>query len=95
MIFFLILDLEFHHKFQIPFFLFPPQNSAKSSSFPVPAVPEKSGAKKGKGKACVNIPKSFNPLDQTCIHPESYHVAQRYSTHKYIICYKYTYRLYV
>uniref|UniRef100_A0A8C9YTR2 S1 RNA-binding domain-containing protein 1 n=1 Tax=Sander lucioperca TaxID=283035 RepID=A0A8C9YTR2_SANLU len=35
-------------------------------------------AKKGKGKTCVNIPTSFNPLDQTCIHPESYHVAQRF-----------------
>lgn len=47
-------------------------------------MPEKSAVKKGKGKACVNIPASFNPLDQTCIHPESYHVAQRYSTHKHI-----------
>uniref|UniRef100_A0A8C9YUU4 S1 RNA binding domain 1 n=1 Tax=Sander lucioperca TaxID=283035 RepID=A0A8C9YUU4_SANLU len=35
-------------------------------------------SKKGKGKTCVNIPTSFNPLDQTCIHPESYHVAQRF-----------------
>uniref|UniRef100_A0A3Q3WLH9 YqgF/RNase H-like domain-containing protein n=1 Tax=Mola mola TaxID=94237 RepID=A0A3Q3WLH9_MOLML len=43
---------------------------------------------KGKGKTCVNIPTSFNPLDQTCIHPESYHVAQRYSTQKNCI-YKY------
>uniref|UniRef100_A0A7N8XF12 S1 RNA binding domain 1 n=1 Tax=Mastacembelus armatus TaxID=205130 RepID=A0A7N8XF12_9TELE len=33
---------------------------------------------KGKGKTCVNVPASFNPLDQTCIHPESYHVAQRF-----------------
>uniref|UniRef100_A0A7N6ACC1 S1 RNA-binding domain-containing protein 1 n=1 Tax=Anabas testudineus TaxID=64144 RepID=A0A7N6ACC1_ANATE len=38
----------------------------------------KSAVKKGKGKTCVNIPASFNPLDQTCIHPESYHVAQRF-----------------
>uniref|UniRef100_A0A665X217 S1 RNA binding domain 1 n=1 Tax=Echeneis naucrates TaxID=173247 RepID=A0A665X217_ECHNA len=44
----------------------------------------KSMAKKGKGKTCVSIPTSFNPLDQTCIHPESYHVAQRYSTHKHM-----------
>uniref|UniRef100_A0A8C9YXV5 S1 RNA binding domain 1 n=1 Tax=Sander lucioperca TaxID=283035 RepID=A0A8C9YXV5_SANLU len=48
---------------------------AKSSPHP---VPEKPTAKKGKGKTCVNIPTSFNPLDQTCIHPESYHVAQRF-----------------
>uniref|UniRef100_A0A4W6F7J4 S1 RNA binding domain 1 n=1 Tax=Lates calcarifer TaxID=8187 RepID=A0A4W6F7J4_LATCA len=38
----------------------------------------KPAAKKGKGKTCVNIPTSFNPLDQTCIHPESYDVAQRF-----------------
>uniref|UniRef100_A0A8C9YUP0 S1 RNA binding domain 1 n=1 Tax=Sander lucioperca TaxID=283035 RepID=A0A8C9YUP0_SANLU len=50
-------------------------HSAKSSPHP---VPEKPTAKKGKGKTCVNIPTSFNPLDQTCIHPESYHVAQRF-----------------
>ncbi|XP_068575021.1 S1 RNA-binding domain-containing protein 1 [Cebidichthys violaceus] len=49
-------------------------HSAKSSPHP---VPEKPAAKKGKGKA-TNIPTSFNPLDQTCIHPESYHVAQRF-----------------
>uniref|UniRef100_A0A8D3DVE6 S1 RNA binding domain 1 n=1 Tax=Scophthalmus maximus TaxID=52904 RepID=A0A8D3DVE6_SCOMX len=42
------------------------------------SVPEKPAAKKGKGKTCVNKPTSFNPLDQTCIHPESYHVAQRF-----------------
>uniref|UniRef100_A0A7N6FB95 S1 RNA-binding domain-containing protein 1 n=1 Tax=Anabas testudineus TaxID=64144 RepID=A0A7N6FB95_ANATE len=52
--------------------------SAASSPYPVPSVPEKSAVKKGKGKTCVNIPASFNPLDQTCIHPESYHVAQRF-----------------
>ncbi|XP_045926143.1 S1 RNA-binding domain-containing protein 1 isoform X3 [Micropterus dolomieu] len=55
-----------------------PQTSAKSSPHPAPAVPEKATAKKGKGKTCVNIPTSFNPLDQTCIHPESYHVAERF-----------------
>ncbi|XP_075931908.1 S1 RNA-binding domain-containing protein 1 [Anarhichas minor] len=49
-------------------------HSAKSSP---PPVPEKPAAKKGKGKT-TNIPTSFNPLDQTCIHPESYHVAQRF-----------------
>uniref|UniRef100_A0A3Q1I2I3 S1 motif domain-containing protein n=1 Tax=Anabas testudineus TaxID=64144 RepID=A0A3Q1I2I3_ANATE len=54
-----------------------PQTAA-SSPYPVPSVPEKSAVKKGKGKTCVNIPASFNPLDQTCIHPESYHVAQRF-----------------
>ncbi|KAI4812753.1 hypothetical protein KUCAC02_024121, partial [Chaenocephalus aceratus] len=50
-------------------------HSAKSSPHP---VPEKPAAKKSKGKTCVNIPTSFNPLDQTCIHPESYHVAERF-----------------
>ncbi|XP_049927595.1 S1 RNA-binding domain-containing protein 1 [Epinephelus moara] len=50
-------------------------HSAKSSPHP---APEKPTAKKSKGKAGVNIPTSFNPLDQTCIHPESYHIAQRF-----------------
>ncbi|XP_067466647.1 S1 RNA-binding domain-containing protein 1 isoform X2 [Thunnus thynnus] len=53
-------------------------HSDKSTPHLAPAVSEKPAAKKGKGKACVNIPTSFNPLDQTCIHPESYHVAQRF-----------------
>ncbi|XP_044069334.1 S1 RNA-binding domain-containing protein 1 [Siniperca chuatsi] len=56
----------------------PQTSGAKSTPHSVPAVPEKPAAKKGKGKTCVNIPTSFNPLDQTCIHPESYHVAQRF-----------------
>uniref|UniRef100_A0A8C5H6S3 S1 motif domain-containing protein n=1 Tax=Gouania willdenowi TaxID=441366 RepID=A0A8C5H6S3_GOUWI len=44
-----------------------------------PAAPEeKPVAKKGKGKSTANVPPSFNPLDQTCIHPESYHVAQKF-----------------
>ncbi|XP_056148025.1 S1 RNA-binding domain-containing protein 1 [Lampris incognitus] len=47
-------------------------HSARSS------VPQKPVVQKGKGKASVNIPTSPNPLDQTCIHPESYHVAQRF-----------------
>uniref|UniRef100_I3IX55 S1 RNA binding domain 1 n=1 Tax=Oreochromis niloticus TaxID=8128 RepID=I3IX55_ORENI len=51
--------------------------------YTAPEVPEKPAAKKGKGKTGVNVSTSFNPLDQTCIHPESYHVAQRYSTHKH------------
>lgn len=59
-------------------FLFFFLNSAISS---LPQVPENPAAKKGKGKACVRVSTSFNPLDQTCIHPESYHVAQRYRTH--------------
>lgn len=46
-------------------------------------MPEKPAAKKGKGKTGVNVSTSFNPLDQTCIHPESYHVAQRYSAQKH------------
>uniref|UniRef100_A0A8C3B019 S1 RNA binding domain 1 n=1 Tax=Cyclopterus lumpus TaxID=8103 RepID=A0A8C3B019_CYCLU len=49
--------------------------SAKSSPHP---VPEKPAAKKGKKKTCVTIPTSVNPLDQTCIHPESYAVAQSF-----------------
>uniref|UniRef100_H3CPT9 S1 RNA binding domain 1 n=1 Tax=Tetraodon nigroviridis TaxID=99883 RepID=H3CPT9_TETNG len=49
--------------------------SANSS---LPQVPENPAAKKGKGKACVKVSTSFNPLDQTCIHPESYHVVQRF-----------------
>ncbi|KAM4607034.1 S1 RNA-binding domain-containing protein 1 [Polymixia lowei] len=53
-------------------------NSGRSSSPPVPTVPEKPVAKKSKAKTSVNIPSSPNPLDQTCIHPESYHVAQRF-----------------
>ncbi|XP_034537852.1 S1 RNA-binding domain-containing protein 1 [Notolabrus celidotus] len=53
-------------------------HSAKSSPYPESAVPEKPAAKKGKGKSCVNVPTSFNPLDQTCIHPESYDVAHRF-----------------
>ncbi|XP_056291401.1 S1 RNA-binding domain-containing protein 1 isoform X2 [Pseudoliparis swirei] len=51
--------------------------SAKSSPHP---VPEKPAAKKGKKKTCVTMPTSVNPLDQTCIHPESYVVAQRRCT---------------
>uniref|UniRef100_A0AAX7VYB4 S1 motif domain-containing protein n=1 Tax=Astatotilapia calliptera TaxID=8154 RepID=A0AAX7VYB4_ASTCA len=46
--------------------------------YTAPEVPEKPAAKKGKGKTGVNVSTSFNPLDQTCIHPESYHVAQRF-----------------
>ncbi|XP_017283934.1 S1 RNA-binding domain-containing protein 1 [Kryptolebias marmoratus] len=53
-------------------------NSVKSSPQSAPAAPEKPVAKKGKGKTGVSIPTSLNPLDQTCIHPESYHVAQRF-----------------
>ncbi|XP_056291400.1 S1 RNA-binding domain-containing protein 1 isoform X1 [Pseudoliparis swirei] len=49
--------------------------SAKSSPHP---VPEKPAAKKGKKKTCVTMPTSVNPLDQTCIHPESYVVAQSF-----------------
>uniref|UniRef100_A0A674PD59 S1 RNA binding domain 1 n=1 Tax=Takifugu rubripes TaxID=31033 RepID=A0A674PD59_TAKRU len=44
----------------------------------LPCVPAKAAAKKGKGKAVISVSTSFNPLDQTCIHPESYHVAQRF-----------------
>ncbi|XP_068183516.1 S1 RNA-binding domain-containing protein 1 isoform X2 [Antennarius striatus] len=54
------------------------QTSALSSSRPASAVLGKPAGKASKGKTCVNIPSSFNPLDQTCIHPESYHVAERF-----------------
>ncbi|KAM8852451.1 S1 RNA-binding domain-containing protein 1 isoform 2-T2 [Synchiropus picturatus] len=53
-------------------------NSAKSLHHPSQTVSGKPAAKKAKGKSCVNIPSSINPLDQTCIHPESYHVAERF-----------------
>ncbi|XP_041644729.1 S1 RNA-binding domain-containing protein 1 [Cheilinus undulatus] len=53
-------------------------DSAKAPPHPAPAVPEKPASKKGRGKTGINIPTSFNPLDQTCIHPESYDVAQRF-----------------
>uniref|UniRef100_A0A8C6KKW7 S1 RNA binding domain 1 n=1 Tax=Nothobranchius furzeri TaxID=105023 RepID=A0A8C6KKW7_NOTFU len=53
-------------------------NSARTTSQSAPAVPDKPVAKKGKGKVGVSIPNSLNPLDQTCIHPESYNVAQRF-----------------
>uniref|UniRef100_A0A674PLH3 S1 RNA binding domain 1 n=1 Tax=Takifugu rubripes TaxID=31033 RepID=A0A674PLH3_TAKRU len=43
-----------------------------------PVLLSKAAAKKGKGKAVISVSTSFNPLDQTCIHPESYHVAQRF-----------------
>uniref|UniRef100_A0A8C6NJR4 S1 RNA binding domain 1 n=1 Tax=Nothobranchius furzeri TaxID=105023 RepID=A0A8C6NJR4_NOTFU len=52
--------------------------SARTTSQSAPAVPDKPVAKKGKGKVGVSIPNSLNPLDQTCIHPESYNVAQRF-----------------
>ncbi|XP_059215514.1 S1 RNA-binding domain-containing protein 1 [Centropristis striata] len=54
-----------------------PQTLHSSESSPQPA-PEKPAAKKAKGKTGVKIPALFNPLDQTCIHPEYYHVAQRF-----------------
>ncbi|CAG6016604.1 unnamed protein product [Menidia menidia] len=50
----------------------------RTSTQHAPAVPEKPAAKRGKGKAGITVPTSLNPLDQTCIHPESYHVAQRF-----------------
>nr|XP_019945026.1 PREDICTED: S1 RNA-binding domain-containing protein 1 [Paralichthys olivaceus] len=53
-------------------------HSLKTSPHPAPSVPVKPVTKRGKGKTSVNVSTSFNPLDQTCIHPESYHVAQRF-----------------
>uniref|UniRef100_A0A8C5H7I5 S1 motif domain-containing protein n=1 Tax=Gouania willdenowi TaxID=441366 RepID=A0A8C5H7I5_GOUWI len=58
------------------FFFF--SNSMKASCDQPAAPEEKPVAKKGKGKSTANVPPSFNPLDQTCIHPESYHVAQKF-----------------
>ncbi|XP_075902262.1 S1 RNA-binding domain-containing protein 1 [Nelusetta ayraudi] len=56
-----------------------PHNSAKPPQpQPAPAAPQKPASKKAKGKSSVAVPTCFNPLDQTCIHPESYHVAQRF-----------------
>ncbi|KPP71056.1 hypothetical protein Z043_110064 [Scleropages formosus] len=41
------------------------------------AVSEKPVPKKGKGKTSVLATPQLNALDQTCIHPESYSIAQR------------------
>uniref|UniRef100_A0A3B3BZW3 S1 RNA-binding domain-containing protein 1 n=1 Tax=Oryzias melastigma TaxID=30732 RepID=A0A3B3BZW3_ORYME len=48
--------------------------SVKSSAQPAATTTGKAAAKKCKGKTV----DSLNPLDQTCIHPESYSVAQRF-----------------
>ncbi|XP_016893012.1 S1 RNA-binding domain-containing protein 1 isoform X2 [Cynoglossus semilaevis] len=53
-------------------------HSLKSSPPPVAPTAERAAPKKGKGRTCVSKPSSFKPLDQTCVHPESYHVAQRF-----------------
>lgn len=58
-----------------------PQTLESSLPYSRPSVPEKTTTKKGKGKSGVAVPTSVNPLDQTCIHPESYHVAQRFLLH--------------
>ncbi|XP_051945968.1 S1 RNA-binding domain-containing protein 1-like isoform X1 [Xyrauchen texanus] len=41
-------------------------------------VPPKQTVEKKKVKASVSIPNQFNPLDQTCIHPESYSITLRF-----------------
>ncbi|KAI7805635.1 S1 RNA-binding domain-containing protein 1 isoform X1 [Triplophysa rosa] len=41
-------------------------------------VPQNQTAGKRKGKASGSISNQFNPLDQTCIHPESYSIALRF-----------------
>uniref|UniRef100_A0A8C5C5M9 S1 RNA binding domain 1 n=1 Tax=Gadus morhua TaxID=8049 RepID=A0A8C5C5M9_GADMO len=53
-----------------------PHNLHRSSVSCDSAAPEKPAVKKSKGKAATNIPSTPNPLDQTSIHPESYHVAE-------------------
>ncbi|XP_077351883.1 S1 RNA-binding domain-containing protein 1 isoform X2 [Festucalex cinctus] len=45
---------------------------------PPPAAPTQAAAKKAKGKSSVIVATHFNPLDQTCIHPESYLVTRRF-----------------
>ncbi|KAM9808531.1 S1 RNA-binding domain-containing protein 1 [Syngnathus typhle] len=45
---------------------------------PLPMLPAKAVAKKVKRKCNVSVAAHVNPLDQTCIHPESYDVAQRF-----------------
>ncbi|XP_077438961.1 S1 RNA-binding domain-containing protein 1 [Vanacampus margaritifer] len=45
---------------------------------PPPALPTQAAAKKVKGKSSVTVATHFNPLDQTCIHPESYLAARRF-----------------
>ncbi|CAL8348460.1 unnamed protein product [Boreogadus saida] len=54
-----------------------PHNLHRSSVSCDSAAPEKPAVKKSKGKAATNIPSTPNPLDQTSIHPESYHVAEK------------------
>uniref|UniRef100_A0A6I8R1Y7 S1 RNA-binding domain 1 n=1 Tax=Xenopus tropicalis TaxID=8364 RepID=A0A6I8R1Y7_XENTR len=46
------------------------------------ANPSSSSSKQGKkkGKTSANVPLNPNPLDQTCIHPESYSIAMRFIT---------------
>lgn len=58
----------------------------KSSAQPAATTTGKAAAKKCKGKTV----DSLNPLDQTCIHPESYSVAQRWETHKHANMHTYT-----
>lgn len=41
-------------------------------------VPQKQTVEKRKVKASGSISNQFNPLDQTCIHPESYSIALRF-----------------
>lgn len=57
-----------------------PQTLDSSSSLPQPepAIPKKTATKRGKGKTGLSVPTTVNPLDQTCIHPESYSVAERF-----------------
>uniref|UniRef100_A0A8C8DRT7 S1 RNA binding domain 1 n=1 Tax=Oryzias sinensis TaxID=183150 RepID=A0A8C8DRT7_9TELE len=52
-----------------------PQTLVKSSPQPAATVTGKAATKKCKGKTGVKTADSLNPLDQTCIHPESYSVA--------------------
>lgn len=45
-----------------------------------PEIPQKQTAEKKKVKGSASISNDFNPLDQTCIHPESYSIALRFLT---------------
>lgn len=51
------------------------QGVAVTSSAGVEVTNEKQGKKKS--KTAVNVVLKPNPLDQTCIHPESYDIAMR------------------
>ncbi|KAL2083366.1 hypothetical protein ACEWY4_021139 [Coilia grayii] len=54
-----------------------PETALRTHSEGGPSA-DKPVAKKGKGKASQPISDQLNPLDQTCIHPESYAIAMKF-----------------